>query len=79
MTHDEAASLADEFLRLVVARTGLRGSDLVCPREKSAMTPCLARDGHLVVVLDHAGNPLCVGCEARLLDLLDRERQKATT
>lgn len=29
-----------------------------CPRAKSDMTPCVARDGHLAV----ADNGVCVGC-----------------
>jgi len=37
-----------------------------CPRAKSDMTPCVARDGHLAVASD--GN--CVGCFANPADLL---------
>ena len=42
-----------------------------CPRAKSDMTPCIARDGHLAL----AGEPFggrrdCVGCYAKPADLL---------
>ena len=71
MTKDEQH--ADDFTELVLKRTGLTRGELKCPREKSDMTPCLARDGHLVVVYSH-GEPICVGCEAKLNELLAKER-----
>lgn len=43
MTNDERK--ADKFRDWVLKRTGLEASDLQCPREQSAMTPCVARDG----------------------------------
>lgn len=33
------------------------GASIVCPREKSFMTPCVARDGALALAGYH-----CVGC-----------------
>ena len=33
-------------------------ASIVCPREKSFMTPCVARDGNLALSDDHH----CVGC-----------------
>jgi hypothetical protein len=66
---------ADEFCRLARQRTGLAGKDLQCPREKSAMTPCIARDGHLAVA-EALGGDVCVGCEHRVETLLERERER---
>lgn len=37
-----------------------------CPRAKSDMTPCAARDGNLAIVDDSC---LCVGCEKNVADL----------
>lgn len=91
MTYERAKQLAEDFRGLVIARTGLRGEALICPREQSAVTPCLARDGRLAVVLT-VGHPMlvtdfeprpmdgkavCVGCESSLLALLNAEREKA--
>src|SRR5690554_3660547 len=41
-------------------------SKIVCPREKSAMTPCVARDGKLAC----ADDGVCVGCGEHPADLL---------
>jgi hypothetical protein len=41
-----------------------------CPRAKSDMTPCIARDGALAL----ADNFRCVGCNAHPKDLLDELR-----
>jgi hypothetical protein len=71
MTKDEQS--ADEFATLVRTRTGLAPSQLTCPREKSDMTPCLARDGHLALA-DRYGKPICVGCEHGLETLLKKEK-----
>jgi hypothetical protein len=76
LTQKAAEALADEFKQLIFKRTGLSGQALVCPREKSDMTPCLARDGRLVVVFDSFGKPICVGCETRLIPQLEKERAK---
>lgn len=64
--------IADEFKRLVHQRTGIDPRDLVCPREKSSMTPCVARDGATVVV----GHGICVGCEADVRQLHADELKK---
>jgi hypothetical protein len=64
---------ADALAAAVTARTGLKGEDLVCPRERSEMTPCVARDGRLAV----CGGALCVGCEHAVAGLLAEERARA--
>ena len=66
---------ADELRRLVAVRTGLSRADLQCPREQSAMTPCIARDGRLAesIAVDGAR---CVGCGWRVADLLKAERER---
>lgn len=64
---------ANEFRDLVLARTGLAYSELECPRERSSMTPCVARDGDMAAT----ENGHCVGCGAMVSDLLDAERAKA--
>lgn len=75
---------ADELRELIKQRTGLRPSQLQCPREKSDMTPCIARDGGLAVAFDE-GLPsqgikrhraICVGCETDVSYQLKRERAK---
>lgn len=62
---------ADELRDLIFARTGLTPEQLVCPREKSAMTPCVARDGALAVA-----GAVCVGCERSVASLLEKERAR---
>lgn len=76
MTQKEAEQLAEEFKDLVLRRTGIQPEDLSCPREKSDMTPCAARDGHLVAVLNSRAHPLCVGCGHSLVRLVEEERTK---
>lgn len=64
---------ADELSRLVMARVGVTDrNELSCPREKSFMTPCVARDGGITVADD--GD--CVGCGARPSELLATEKEK---
>jgi hypothetical protein len=41
-------------------------SEIVCPREKSDMTPCVSRDGRVAC----ADDGLCVGCMADPAELL---------
>ena len=74
MTQVQAEVLADEYTARVLARTKMTRETLQCPREKSGYTPCIARDGSLAVVLNSEGSPLCVGCEAALVPLLEKER-----
>ena len=63
---------ADAYRAAVLKRTGLKASELVCPREKSEMTPCLARDGSLAVT--ERGH--CAGCDQHVNYLATKERQK---
>lgn len=42
-------------------------TDIDCPRAKTWMTPCIARDGALAL----ADDGVCVGCGAAPRDLLD--------
>jgi hypothetical protein len=73
---DQAYKDADELRDLVFKRTGLKPTELACPREQSAMTPCVARDGHLAVCERFGVPEMCVGCEARVKDLLEKEKTK---
>lgn len=69
---------ADEYKRLVAARTGFKPDEIVCPREKSEMTPCVARDGRNAAadtVLDDDGG-CCVGCSHQIYQLLAVERDR---
>lgn len=63
---------ANELRDLIFKRTGLQPHELTCPREKSEMTPCVARDGELAVLAFGT----CVGCNAGVTDLLIEERKK---
>lgn len=72
---DPSEPPADEFRRRVRRRTGLRPEQLVCPREQSAMTPCIARDGQLAVAESVYGD-VCVGCDRTVQSLLDAERSR---
>lgn len=72
---DDDKKHADEFTALVLARIGLAREMLHCPREQSDMTPCLARDGRLVLTTVK-GAAACVGCGANLDELLVKEREK---
>jgi len=42
-------------------------TDIVCPREKSFMTLCVARDGRIALNLDHG----CAGCRLDAPGLAD--------
>lgn len=77
MTEQQTQELGDTFRDAVLARTGLKAEELWCPREKSDMTPCVARDGGICVVLDTFGHPICVGCETRIDRRLEEERVKS--
>ena len=63
---------ADRLRELIIKRTGLHPSELVCPREQSDMTPCVARDG------DSAMNDrgTCVGCNSSVAGLINLELQR---
>jgi hypothetical protein len=47
---------------------------VACPRARSDMTPCVARDGHTAV----ADDGVCVGCGANPADLLKELVWEAT-
>ena len=64
-----SAKQAERLKELIHARTGINPKQLVCPREKSEMTPCVARDGALTVAADGC----CVGCGQRVEELLKQE------
>jgi hypothetical protein len=74
--YEAAAKDAEQFRDLVFRRTGLHGKTLVCPKEKSADTPCIARDGRLAVALSVYGG-VCVGCERTVHSCLTAEIEKA--
>ena len=60
---------ADKLKELLYRRTGLRPNELVCPREKTGMTPCISRDGDLAC----ADDGTCVGCGHMVKELLEKE------
>lgn len=73
MTFEQEQQAADELRDHLVARFKLSSpSELVCPREKSFMTPCIARDGRLALADD--GD--CVFCRAVPSQLLAAERSR---
>ena len=65
--------MADELRYLVSKRTGLKSTELQCPREKSAYTPCVARDGSNAVCERFGVPDICAGCEHSVDALLRRE------
>ena len=66
-TDEEKA--ADKLVVAVMSRVGATSRDEVeCPRERSYMTPCVARDGELAVADDQT----CVGCGIKPSDELAR-------
>lgn len=74
---EEAAYAAAERLKAkIFKRTGLAPSELVCPREQSFMTPCVARDGRLAVSFPIGGKGSCVGCRIGVFVLLEQEQAK---
>lgn len=82
MTQKEMSELGDAFRDAVLKRTGLTAEDLKCPRERSFMTPCVARDGGVCVIgISYAPGgkeyPSCVGCECDIEKLLAKERSLA--
>jgi hypothetical protein len=62
----------DRLASLVFSRTGLKPTELQCPREKSDMTPCVARDGSTAVTNDGR----CVGCSTPVDHLLNVELEQ---
>ncbi len=63
----------DEYKKMIRKRTGISPGGLVCPREKSEMTPCVARDGDLAVATGPPTVSLCVGCGCRVDVLIAKE------
>lgn len=75
MTEHETYVAANLLKNLIFQRTHIPSDKLDCPRAKSEMTPCVARDGHLTV----AGPPwVCVGCGMSITVLLNKELQRHT-
>jgi hypothetical protein len=69
----KAEQAADELTSLVMKRIGATNrNEVECPREKSFMTPCIARDGHLALADDGA----CVGCGSKAVSLLKAEQER---
>ena len=64
---------ADWYKLQVYRRTKIKSDVLVCPREQSGMTPCVARDGKLAVALQYNNTPICVGCEIHISTLIEYE------
>ncbi len=67
--------IGNELMEMVLKRTGLKASELQCPREKSDMTPCVARDGDLAMSNDFH----CVGCGVSVNSILEGEKAKITS
>lgn len=61
----------NELRDMIFKRTKLKRSELVCPREKSEMTPCVARDGDLAMFEDE----VCIGCGVNVVELLEVEKK----
>lgn len=55
----KAKLAANQLTQAVMKRVGTTDrNEIKCPREKTAMTPCIARDGHLAL----ADDLTCVAC-----------------
>lgn len=67
---------AEAVKTMITERTGIKSKELQCPREKSEMTPCIARDGETACT----DGGLCVGCEMEVDKLyrleLSQKRKK---
>jgi len=64
--------LGNQYRNMVLKRTGLKPHELVCPREQSGMTPCVARDGDTAMTDDE----YCVGCNKKVSELIAEEKEK---
>lgn len=68
-----AEKQADSLRDLVRERLALEPDEMIeCPRQRSSMTPCIARDGALAVADDR----VCVGCGCGTRELLEVEMEK---
>lgn len=65
-------SIGDQFKALVFEHTGIKAEDLQCPREKSDMTPCVARDGDCAMTNDEH----CVGCGQSVALMIEKENER---
>jgi len=73
-------SIGDEFRELVFNHTGTKAEYLLgnpiilgqCPREKTDMTPCVARDGDCAMTTDEC----CVGCGMSVTVLIQEENER---
>lgn len=50
-----------------------------CPRAKTDMTPCIARDGALALAGDFPHTETCVGCDMNPMYLLEELRKAGVT
>jgi hypothetical protein len=75
-----AMAQGDALRDRILKRTGFTREQLQCPREKTWMTPCVARDGGLAVCFVHS-RPACVGCEWSLkaIDAKEDEAERTPT
>lgn len=71
---EDHSDLNAELLKIhVQVRTGLKAGELVCPREKSAMTPCAVRDGKTAI---SENGKECISCNGVVFKLLQEEVKK---
>lgn len=75
MTPAQLQNLGNELRALVFARTKILSLDLVCPRETSEMTPCVARDGGTCVIESNEA-AICVGCGTSIEQQIALEKEK---
>ena len=61
-TTNEEKTRADGLADIVIKRIGIKDKNQIhCPFEKSAMTPCIVRDGAICLIFS-ADGANCVGC-----------------
>jgi hypothetical protein len=61
--------IGDKLRDMVARRVGASAAGIVCPRERSGMAPCVARDGDCAMTEEGC----CVGCGVSVAELLDGE------
>ena len=64
--------IGDLYKGIIIGRTGISPKELECPREKSDMTPCVARDGDVAMTEDGK----CIGCGDDIQELINEEMKK---
>ena len=62
----------DTYKKMIFDRTGIEAKDLSCPREKTSMTPCVARSGNIAMTECEK----CVGCGESVRALIHDENQR---